>query len=205
MPRTDVAEERKEQIVKATIHCITQHGYDNFSMQDVARKAGISKGIIHYYFLNKDDLMMSVLENVSTRIEASVLHTLEKYSGAEKRLQIFVEACLDTVQNTKEYYQVSFDFWSQVQQKTEVRNLFLSHYERLRKICSDILQEGIHEKSFQNIDVSDFSNFILSIIDGISLQYLLNGSQVTFECLSNIACRQIMEGVLSSSSGTSTL
>ena len=62
MSKHDVAAERKEQIVRATVECITKHGYHNFSMQDVARTAGVSKGIIHYYFLNKDELMMCVLD-----------------------------------------------------------------------------------------------------------------------------------------------
>ena len=62
MSKPDVAAERKDQIVRATVECITKRGYHNFSMQDIARTAGVSKGIIHYYFLNKDDLMMSVLD-----------------------------------------------------------------------------------------------------------------------------------------------
>ena len=57
MSKIDVAAERKDQIVRATVECITKYGYHNFSMQDVARTAGVSKGIIHYYFLNKDELM----------------------------------------------------------------------------------------------------------------------------------------------------
>ncbi len=44
-------------------------------MQDVARHAGVSKGIIHYYFLNKDELMMSVLERVTCDIEALLAAT----------------------------------------------------------------------------------------------------------------------------------
>ena len=69
MTKADVAAERKNQIVQATVECITRYGYHNFSMQDVAKTAGVSKGIIHYYFLNKDDLMMSVLDRVASDIE----------------------------------------------------------------------------------------------------------------------------------------
>ena len=196
MSRSDVAEERKDQIVKATIHCITQHGYDNFSMQDVARKAGVSKGIIHYYFLNKDDLMMSVLCRISKDIHEVVLHELENYSTPEEKLRIFIEKCLEIIQNTRAYYQVSIDFWPQVIQKNEVRSIFQSHYNRLRKICIEILEQGIEQRVFRKVDTADFSNFIISVIDGVSLQYLLNGSQVTFECIAGIAHTQILNGIL---------
>ena len=91
MSKPDVAAERKDQIVRATVECITKRGYHNFSMQDIARTAGVSKGIIHYYFLNKDDLMMSVLDRVAGDIEK----VLEKEMGSIKepveKLKIFKE------------------------------------------------------------------------------------------------------------------
>ena len=49
-------------------------------MQDVAKTAGVSKGIIHYYFLNKDDLMMSVLSEVAQEIELTIIEKLEPIS-----------------------------------------------------------------------------------------------------------------------------
>ena len=59
--RVEIAEERKNQIMKATLDCIIEYGYHNFSMADIAKKANISKGIIHYYFLNKEELMLKFL------------------------------------------------------------------------------------------------------------------------------------------------
>ena len=88
MSKTDVAFERKNQIVRATVDCITRFGYHNFSMQDVAKAAGVSKGIIHYYFLNKDDLMLSVLEKVVKDIR-SVLHSnIENISDPTEKLKV---------------------------------------------------------------------------------------------------------------------
>jgi AcrR family transcriptional regulator len=44
MSKADVAAERKEQIVRATAYdCISKFGYHNFSMQDVARTAGVQQ------------------------------------------------------------------------------------------------------------------------------------------------------------------
>ena len=47
----DIAQEKKNEIILATLQCIKKKGYSHFSMQDVAKLSGVSKGIIHYYFL----------------------------------------------------------------------------------------------------------------------------------------------------------
>ena len=91
MSKADVASERKEQIVKATVDCISKYGYHNFSMQDVARTAGVSKGIIHYYFLNKDELMRFVLEKVSLGLEGQLLKNINKALSPSDKIRVFIE------------------------------------------------------------------------------------------------------------------
>ena len=110
MSKADVAAERKDQIVRATVDCITKYGYHNFSMQDVARTAGVSKGIIHYYFLNKDELMMSVLDRVAGDIERVLASEMSSITDARRKLEVFIDVCFDIVRSTKEYYQVNMDF-----------------------------------------------------------------------------------------------
>ena len=122
MNRNDLASERKQQIIKATIECITRYGYSNFSMQDVARVADVSKGIIHYYFLNKEDLMMTVLDNVSLEIE-TLLISSESAQDVEVRLSNVIWMCANVVQNKREYYRINMDFWTQIDQKEKVREV----------------------------------------------------------------------------------
>src|SRR5690606_6772541 len=143
MSKPDVTAERKDQIVRATVECITKYGYHNFSMQDVARTAGVSKGIIHYYFLNKDDLMMSVLDRVAGDIERVLAEEMESIGDPVEKLKIFVTVAFDVVKSTKEYYQVNMDFWTQINQKKEVRQVISRHYAKFRETASRVIKGGI--------------------------------------------------------------
>ena len=172
MTKADVAIERKNQIVRATVHCITKYGYHNFSMQDVAKSAGVSKGIIHYYFLNKDDVMMSVLEKVVSDIEAVLQSDMKAIDDPMRKLEIFIEVCLGLVKGTKEYYQVNMDFWTQINQKKEVRKVIAKHYDKFRETCSQVIKEGIERGLFQPVNTEEFSSLIIAMVDGISLQWL---------------------------------
>ncbi|MBF0440338.1 MAG: TetR/AcrR family transcriptional regulator [Oligoflexales bacterium] len=181
MSKLDVAVERKDQIVRATVDCITKHGYHNFSMQDVARTAGVSKGIIHYYFLNKDDLMMSVLDKVAGDIETVLIKDMSGFTDPVKKLEIFLAVSFNVVRNIKEYYQVNMDFWTQINQKKEVRQVISRHYAKFRDGCSKVIAEGIEKGLFRKVDPNVYASYIIGVIDGLSLQWLFDETAFDFD------------------------
>ena len=174
MSKADVAAERKDQIVRATVECITKNGYHNFSMQDVARTAGVSKGIIHYYFLNKDELMMSVLDKVAGDIERVMQADMQASSNPFRKLEIFVEVCFDIVRSTKEYYQVNMDFWTQINQKEDIRQAIARHYAKFREAAATVIREGINAGAFNKVDPLEYASYLIAVIDGLSLQWLFD-------------------------------
>lgn len=195
MSKPDVAAERKEQIVRATVECITKHGYHNFSMQDVAKTAGVSKGIIHYYFLNKDELMMCVLDKVAGDIERVLGEEMDTSSDSWRKLEIFMEVCFDVVRNTKEYYQVNMDFWTQINQKNEIRHVIATHYNKFREAAAKVIREGVDKGSFKKVDAASYSSFIIAVIDGLSLQWLFDEKVFDYDQMSKKASTLIMSGL----------
>jgi TetR/AcrR family transcriptional regulator, fatty acid metabolism regulator protein len=195
MSKPDVTAERKDQIVRATVDCITKHGYHNFSMQDVARTAGVSKGIIHYYFLNKDDLMMSVLDRVAGDIERVLLTEMEKVDDPVQKIRIFIKVAFNVVRNTKEYYQVNMDFWTQINQKREVRQIISRHYAKFRDSCIRVLKEGIDKGVFRKVDPKQFASYLISVVDGLSLQWLFDETVFVYDDMIESASDLIMQGL----------
>jgi TetR/AcrR family transcriptional regulator, fatty acid metabolism regulator protein len=195
MSKPDVATERKDQIVRATVECITKHGYHNFSMQDVAKTAGVSKGIIHYYFLNKDELMMCVLDKVAGDIERILEQEMETSQDPWRKMEIFIEVCFDVVKNTKEYYQVNMDFWTQINQKTEIRAIIATHYAKFREAGARVIRDGISKGSFKKVGASEYASFMIAVIDGLSLQWLFDDKVFDYEQMSKEANALIMAGL----------
>ena len=195
MSKADVAAERKDQIVRATVDCITRYGYHNFSMQDVARTAGVSKGIIHYYFLNKDELMMSVLDKVAGDIERVIASEMESITNPKRKLEVFIDVCFDVVRSTKEYYQVNMDFWTQINQKEEVRKVIALHYRKFRESCALIIEEGISSGEFRAVEPREYASYVVAVIDGLSLQWLFDEQIFDYDTIVKKAGRQLLDGL----------
>jgi TetR/AcrR family transcriptional regulator, fatty acid metabolism regulator protein len=55
---------RRDQLVECAIDAIVEVGYPHASVAEVARRAGVSKGVVTYHFPAKDDLIQAVITDV---------------------------------------------------------------------------------------------------------------------------------------------
>ncbi len=66
MARTPkVVEDRREQIIDAAMHVFSEKGFTKATNKDVAREAGITPGLIYYYFESKEKLLEAMVESRS--------------------------------------------------------------------------------------------------------------------------------------------
>lgn len=79
-----LVEERREQIVKAATKLFSEQGYYLSTIQDIAREAGISVGLIYQYFKDKDDVLFLTLKLVLETYEKVIPAAIE---GAEHPLE----------------------------------------------------------------------------------------------------------------------
>ena len=88
-PRSDIA----PRLLRAARDRFLHDGVDGASLRDIARQAGTSLGMIHYYFPAKDDLFMAVLEEVY----AGFSRDIESLMRAPGQLETRVRALFDRV------------------------------------------------------------------------------------------------------------
>lgn len=197
------ATDRKSQIILATIECISRYGYHNFSMQDVAQLADVSKGIIHYYFLNKEALMIAVLDHISCDIEG-LLGGTETIVNPVERLSHVIWVCADILRTKREYYRISMDFWTQIDQKSYVRTAIAAHYASFRVTIANIIESGIQKGLFREGNSSVYATMIIAMIDGIALQWLFDDSLFNYDDLIK-NCELAIMGFLKQTQVQSTL
>jgi TetR/AcrR family transcriptional regulator, fatty acid metabolism regulator protein len=68
---------RKAQLVDRAIDALAQVGYQQTTVAEVARRAGVSKGVVTYYFPARDDLLWAVVAAVFASIGEHVGSRLE--------------------------------------------------------------------------------------------------------------------------------
>jgi AcrR family transcriptional regulator len=54
-------EEKAERMIEATLAVLSKKGYENTTINDVADAAKVSRGLLHYYFKDKEDMVSKAL------------------------------------------------------------------------------------------------------------------------------------------------
>jgi hypothetical protein len=145
--------------------------------------------------------MLCVLDRVARDIEQLIHTDMDSSDDPQKKLEIFIAICLNVVRRTKEYYQVNMDFWTQINQKEEVRLIIAKHYAKFREVCARVIEEGMKKNHFRKVDPLVYSAYIISVVDGISLQWLFENSAFNYDALAKQITEIIIDGLVPRAKG----
>ncbi len=67
--RTFTRAKRRDQLIDCAIDAIAELGFQRATVGEVARRAGVSKGVVTYHFTAKDDLMFAVVGRVFDSVQ----------------------------------------------------------------------------------------------------------------------------------------
>jgi len=193
---SDIFDIRRAQLTSATYNVVSKKGYYNFTIKDIAQEAGMSTGLIHYYFKNKQDLLLNLLREINRNIRASLQQDLEHLSDPVDRLAAFIERACNLVMQEKNYFYVLLDFWTQLNHNERMRTAIQKLYTSYRDVCSEILNEGIEQGKFNNIDVRYTATMIVSMVQGLIIQYVIDPDAFDYAHYAHKIKNQIIETIL---------
>ena len=97
--REEYAEATRRALVDAATELFAQEGYQRTSVEQVARKARVTRGALYHHFDSKRDLFEAVFEEQEAalidRVTAAVTATDDPWERVLAGLDTFLDACLD--------------------------------------------------------------------------------------------------------------
>ena len=95
MPRTkeqfeEIRSRTKLKILKNALELFAEKGFKGTSISDIAKAAGVSKGLAYNYFKDKNELMFAVFGLLTQELE-SVFSSINKKEKPDQKLKIFIE------------------------------------------------------------------------------------------------------------------
>jgi AcrR family transcriptional regulator len=88
---------RRAQLVSLATHAFSERSYDEVSIDDLARSAGISKGLLYHYFPTKRDLYVAGLRATADELIARTIAAASPELPPLERMRAGLDAYLDTV------------------------------------------------------------------------------------------------------------
>ena len=169
-------ENRREAIIAAAEAAFDAHGYAATTVDEVAVKAGISKGNIYNYFHSKEDLFEQVFVTVVAGLEADVLQIFGGPLPASEKLKRLLDHRCESMEDSVRVGRLVLEFWATAarEQRGQLATTLRQMYGRWREQVANVLTEGMAQGEFTSkLDTPLAAALIVALLDGIELQSIL--------------------------------
>jgi AcrR family transcriptional regulator len=170
--------EKAQRIIDAMRDSVARRGAAGSTFEHVAREAGVSRGLLHYYFGTKERLLIEVVRRDSDLRIARLDEMLAEATTADAVLDVLVKSLTDLIDNDPGFFLLLYELFSAGRRKPEIQHEVGQLFEATRSHVAKVLRvkedEGILSLRF---DAEAVVAYLLAVADGFALQALSDPSR----------------------------
>lgn len=151
---------RRDQIIGAAAEVVAEVGYANTSTARIAKRAGISKGVITYHFDSKDEIMRSVALRLFERCAEEVDKRAEGATDARQHVHALIRTELEFFAAHRTHYLAMTDIMAN-HREPDFSRAFDAEVERETRRFAQILAAGQRRGEFRPFDSDGVAEIIL--------------------------------------------
>jgi len=168
MARPSNTAERRVQIARALLEVMARTGYAGAAVSDVAKRAKVAPGLVHYHFKNKLEILLVAIDELENDYLGGLDVRLIRAKGEPNReLRAFIDAHLRI---GKDADPVALACWIDVSgealREPRVKKAFARVLSRSKERLGDILRRGVASGHFGCADPEAAAAAILATIQG---------------------------------------
>jgi AcrR family transcriptional regulator len=174
------AEQRREQMLRAALEVITERGYADTRISDVAERTGTSPALVIYYFKTRDQLLTEAIRYSEDAWYGEYLRRTENLPTAAARLaELIANVCLPGSDNEpRSYWLMWLDLWALVPRSAAAAAIRQKSDERWRTAIRSIVLAGQEAGEFAPVDADDFTITLAALLDGLAVQIGVDDPEV---------------------------
>jgi len=170
--------EKAQRIVDAMRDSVARRGAAGSTFEHVAREAGVSRGLLHYYFGTKERLLVEVVRRDTELRIARLDEMLAEAKTPDDVLSVLVSSLTDMIENDPGYFLLLYELFSAGRRNPDIQHevgqLFEATRSHVAKVFRDKEDEGILSLRF---DAEAVVAYLLAVADGFALQSLSDPSR----------------------------
>jgi len=164
---------KARKILDAVRTILARNGYMGTTVSLVAKEAGVSRGLLHYYFKNKDEMLAKVLkENMEISI-SMIASVFGSYNTPEGYAKGIVDLLRNVMKNDPDFFSLFFEGFAVARHSEVVNSELANLYGKFREALETCLEKAKEEEFIHPaIPVEALAAIITGIIDGMGVQLL---------------------------------
>ena len=163
----------KETLLQAALRVFAANGYHGSSVADIAKEAKVSKALFYHYFQSKTDLLILFAQR---RLEewTPLVERLESIKNPKKRVAALIDFVLDELEAKSDWLRFLYMLYLSAEGVAAIAEAMKKHKKQFDRLFK------AERKLFADLgyaDPDDEATYLRSVLQGISLEYLLSGKK----------------------------
>ena len=165
---------RTTDLLDATCRVVAKSGAHGLRMSHVAREAGVSNALLHYYFETRAELLSRAFAHAEGRVYEHAGTELEGLPSGAERLRRFLHLYVEDDVVFQENWVLWNEMWSSSLFDPDMRPTIEGAYRRWIAFIVDLVEQGRTDGSIPaGVDPEEAGARLAAVVDGIGSQLLL--------------------------------
>lgn len=174
MPKIVDHEERRAEIVAATMRVIERLGLDGATVREIALEAGLSRSVLAHYFANKAQILVTAHHTAFAAVRDRIEAKRREIGDPVELLRVALEEAMPIDARRMLEANIDVAFWEFARHDPELRAIRLrSHLDAVEMWTAAAREVQAAGSARAGIDVEGFGVETQLVIDGVSLQAVL--------------------------------
>jgi len=196
VPKPDVSEERKQQILQAAMTCFARTGYYRTTMDDIVAESGLSKGALYWYFSSKKELFIFMIQELMGQMGVAWQAIADQPGAtATDKLLGSLELFRTGLSEFMALFGVMMEAWALTRFDQDVQELLQDFYKPFLQLMAGIIEEGIASGEFLPVPAEDTALVIMTMFDGITLAFGMGFWTENWDGIIDAAANMVLRGL----------
>lgn len=176
LPKLGMEPIRRRQLIDATIAAIDENGFADATVSRISARAGVSTGVVHHYFRNKDDLLEATLRDLANTLRREVVERLARARSPRERVLAIIDGNLAPSLFTRAGVTAWLAFWGEAPSTPRLARIQSIIIRRLRGNLTHALRPIVAPER-----LAMTADGIGTMLDGLWLRAALTRGAITLE------------------------
>lgn len=153
-----------EEIMHATHCALREHGYADLTIKQIAEEYGKSTAAVHYHYETKDELLATFLDYILDQVVEAIRDV--DTTDPERRLNLLLDKLLVAPEDHHDLLIATLELRSQAPYEEAFDDRFRQTDEFIRSTLEAVIDDGIEEGVFADVDAEHVARALATIVDG---------------------------------------
>ena len=172
--REVVTEFRMAELVAAARKVFSERGFQNATMEEIAKLAGVAKGTIYLYYPSKQAAYWAAMEQGILGMIEATRRSMEAAGTIALKIRTFVECKISYCEQNREFYKIYYcEFGQSLTHPARLRKRFRDLYLQQAEILKAVIEEGIRSQEIVPVPADAAAFAICDLTRGMATQRAL--------------------------------